>query len=44
METAVCPHQVCQVGFVSTHELPLLANGHHPVINRFIEVLPDIIL
>lgn len=44
METAVCPHQVCQVGFVSTHELLLLADGRHPVVNCFVEVLPDIIL
>lgn len=38
------PHQVCQVGLVSTHELPLLANGSNPVVNRFVEILPDILL
>lgn len=38
------PHQVCQVGLVSTHELPLLANGSNPVVNRFVQILPDILL
>lgn len=44
METAACPHQVCQVGLVSTHELPLLADGHEPGVDCFVEILPDIIL
>lgn len=38
------PHQVCQVGLLSTHELPLLADGSDPVIHRFVEILPDILL
>lgn len=44
MKTVACPHQICQVGLVSTHELPLLANGCDPCVNSFVEILPDIIL
>lgn len=44
MKTAARPHQVCQVGLVSTHELPLLADGHEPGVDCFVEILPDIIL
>lgn len=40
----VCPHQVSQVGLVSTHELPVLADGCHPAINCFVEILSDIVL
>lgn len=43
-EPDVSPHQVCQVGLLSTHELPLLANGCHPAVDRFVEILPDIVL
>lgn len=41
---ATIPHQVCQVGLLSTHELPRLANGSDPVINCLVEILPDILL
>lgn len=44
MKTVAHPHQICQVGLVSTHELPLLANGRDPGVNGFVEILPDIIL
>lgn len=44
LETALSPHQVCQVGFVSAHELPVLADGCQPVVHCFVQVLPDIIL
>lgn len=40
----VFPHQVCQVGLISTHELPLLADGHHPVVDGLVEILPDVVL
>lgn len=40
----VLPHQIGQVGLISAHELPLLADGHHPVVDGLVEVLPDVIL
>lgn len=40
----VFPHQVCQIGLISTHELPLLADGCHPLIDSFVEILSDVVL
>lgn len=39
-----CSYQVSQIGLVSTHELPLLANGHHPLIDCLVQILSHVIL
>lgn len=43
-EADMFPHQVCQVGMISTHELPLLADGCHPLVDGLVEILPDVVL
>lgn len=37
-------HQVGQVGMISAHELPLLADGRHPLVDGLVEVLPHVVL
>lgn len=43
-ETTGCPHQVGQVWLTSPHELSVPANGSHPLVNGFIQILPDVVL
>lgn len=40
----VVPHQICQVGLIATHELPVLANSCHPVVDGLVQILPDVVL